>query len=86
VDERFQEPQIMICLICRHAKMVEGMTSIIFERGKIQFGVSNVPAYICTSCGDAYVEADVAVKLLRDAEEISRAGIRDVIREFELGS
>ena len=75
----------MICLICRRAKTVEGLTSITFERGELQFGVSHVPAWICPSCGETYLEEDVAVKLLQDAEEISEAGMRDVLREFKLG-
>jgi YgiT-type zinc finger domain-containing protein len=75
----------MICLICRHAEIVEGVTSITFERGGTQFGVNHVPARICPRCGEAYVDEDVAVKLLLEAEEISEAGIRDVILEFNLG-
>jgi YgiT-type zinc finger domain-containing protein len=75
----------MICLICRQAEIVAGLTSITFERGEMKFVVNHVPAHICPSCGEAYVAEEVAVQLLRDAEEISAAGILDAIREYKLG-
>ena len=47
--------------------------------------VNNVPARICPSCGEAYVEEDVAAQLLREAEEMSQVGTLDVVREYKLG-
>jgi YgiT-type zinc finger domain-containing protein len=70
----------LICLICRQAEIVDGLTSITFERREMKIRVDNVPAYMCPSCGEAYVEEDVAVQLFRNAEEMSRAGkLNDVI-------
>lgn len=53
---------------------MDGLTSIHFERGEMRLVVKNVPARICPSCGEAYVEEDVAVRLLRNAEAMSAAG------------
>lgn len=72
----------MICLICRQAETVDGLTSVTFERGEMKLIVNNVPARVCPSCGEAYVDEHVAVKLLQDAEEISKAGMNNVIREY----
>ena len=69
----------MICLICRQAETVEGLTSVNFERGEMRLFIKNVPARVCPSCGEAYVEEEVAVQLLREAEEMSKAGKDDVI-------
>jgi YgiT-type zinc finger domain-containing protein len=60
----------MLCLICRQAETVDGLASVTFERGEMRFTVKDVPARVCPSCGEAYVEEDVAAQLLRDAEEI----------------
>ena len=67
----------MICLICRQAEIVDGLTSVTFERGEMRLVVKDVPARVCPSCGEAYVEEDVAVWLLREAEEMSVAGGMD---------
>jgi YgiT-type zinc finger domain-containing protein len=58
----------MICLICRQAETLDGLTSVHFERGEMRLVVNHVPARLCPSCGEAYVEEQVAVRLLREAE------------------
>ena len=72
----------MICLICRQADTFDGLTSIHFERGEMRLVVKNVPARVCPGCGEAYVDEEVAVRLLHDAEEMSRAGISDDVIEY----
>lgn len=68
----------MLCLICRQAETVDGLTSVHFECGEMRFFVKDVPARVCPSCGEAYVEEQVAVSLLRGVEEMSAAGEMDV--------
>ena len=67
----------MICLICRQAEIVDGLTTVHFERDEMRLVVNNVPAQICPSCGEAYVTEEVTVQLLRQAEIMSEDGIRD---------
>jgi len=73
----------MICLICEQAELVSGFTSIKFERGEMRFVVNNAPARICPSCGEAYVTKDVAVQLLRAADEMTSLGMVDVVHEYK---
>ena len=72
----------MNCLLCRQAETVDGLTSVRFERGEMRLVVNNVPARVCPSCGEAYVEEGVAVRLLQDADEVLEAGMLDVIQEY----
>ena len=72
----------MKCLICRQAEIVDGLTSVTFERGEMRLVVNHVPARICPSCGEAFVDEDVAVRLLRSAEAMSEAGALDDVLEF----
>ena len=67
----------MICLLCRQAEIVAGLTSMVFVRDEMKLIVNEVPARICPHCGEAYVEEDIAVRLLQDAEEVSRAGVME---------
>jgi YgiT-type zinc finger domain-containing protein len=73
----------MICLICRQAETANGLTSVHFERGEIRLVVNNVPAQVCPSCGEAYVEEQVAVSLLRDADAMSAAGEGNAVIEYK---
>ena len=72
----------MICLICRQAEVVNGFTSIKFERGETHLVINNVPARVCPGCGEAYVAEDVTTQLLRVAQEMSRTGMSAGMYEF----
>lgn len=72
----------MICLICRQAEIVEGITSIIFQRGEMCSEIRNVPAYVCPSCAEAYVEEAVAARLLQSAQKIYESGSLEAGVEF----
>jgi YgiT-type zinc finger domain-containing protein len=72
----------MICLICRDAETIDGLTSVTFERGEMKLVINNVPARVCPNCGEAYVEEDDAVQLLNRAEAKYQAGILDSALDF----
>jgi YgiT-type zinc finger domain-containing protein len=73
----------MICLICREAGVQDGVTSIAFERGEMSFVVRNVPARVCSHCGEAYVDEIVAVRLLRGAEMLAHGEIYESSIEYD---
>jgi len=62
---------------------VDGLTTIHFERGEMRLVVNHVPALVCPSCGEAYVDEDVALRLLRDAEALSVAGELNGVVEYD---
>lgn len=72
----------MKCLICSQAETISGLTSIPFERGEFRLMINNVPALICPSCGEAYMDEDVTIQLLQSAEKIFNEGEREVILEY----
>lgn len=72
----------MICLICRQAETLDGSTIITFERGEFKLIVNSVPARVCPSCGEAYMDQAVAEQLLRIAGQRSEAGILDSQCEY----
>ena len=75
----------MNCPICRQAKIVDGLTSVMLERGEMRQVVNNVPARVCPKCREAYVDSETAVQLLRGAEEVLQTGMRaDVIEYHDL--
>jgi YgiT-type zinc finger domain-containing protein len=82
MEKRFQDSEIMICLICRQANLVDGQTSVSFERGEISLIVNHVPAWTCPSCGEAFVYEGIALQLLQEAEKLSGAGIHQLAYEY----
>jgi YgiT-type zinc finger domain-containing protein len=84
MDEGFQEPQSMNCLICRRADLIDGLTLVQFERGEMKYVINYVPARVCPSCGEAYVEEVVAEALLRRAAQISETGVLESVTEYDI--
>jgi len=72
----------MQCLICRQAEIVDGLKSVTFEREEFRLLINNVPAQICPNCAEAYVEEDVAMRLLNEVEDVFAQGMMDVVCEF----
>ena len=72
----------MNCLICRQAEIVDGFTSITFEREEFRLLIHNVPAQICHNCGEAIVNEETATRLLIKAEAVIREGVLEDIRDY----
>jgi YgiT-type zinc finger domain-containing protein len=72
----------MICLICRQADLVDGPTSAEFKRGEARFTVTSIPARVCPNCGDALVDENVALQLLKAVEDLVQSGHLEGIREY----
>jgi YgiT-type zinc finger domain-containing protein len=73
----------MICLICRQSNLVEGLTSIPFERDEFRLLIRDVPAWVCPNCGEAVVEEQVATQLIRQAEDQFAEGIREAVCGYQ---
>ncbi len=74
----------MKCLICRQADLMEGFTSIYFEREEFRILIRSVPAQICPHCGEAVVDEKTAIQLLNRAEEAVNQGMMDVACEYSM--
>lgn len=72
----------MICLICRQAEIVDGLTFVTFERDEFRLIVNGIPARVCPSCGEAYVDEAIATRLLNIARQKHEAGIVDSQSEY----
>ena len=72
----------MICLICRQAELIDGFTSIPFERDEFRLLIKNVPAQVCPNCGEAIVDEDVAMQLIGKAQDAHAEGLIEDIRDY----
>lgn len=72
----------MICVICRQAEPVDGLTPVTFERGDFRLLITNVPARLCPRCGEAYVDEEITEQLLQIASLKLEAGVSPAQCEF----
>ena len=72
----------MNCLVCRQNEIVDGLTVVVLERGEFKLSIHGVPARICLRCGDAYVDANIAIQLLSRAQKRYEAGLLETQAEY----
>jgi YgiT-type zinc finger domain-containing protein len=53
------------CVICKQGETVPGVTSMLFEENGSTIVVKGIPADVCDTCGESYLDADVTRRLLQ---------------------
>ena len=72
----------MRCVVCKHGETRPGVTTMVLQRGGATVVISDVPARVCSNCGEEYVDERVAESVLAAAEASARAGVRVEIRDY----
>jgi YgiT-type zinc finger domain-containing protein len=72
----------MTCVICKHGDIVPGTTTVTLERGATTLVVKGVPAGVCQSCGEEYLDEATTSELLAAAATAERTGVQVEIRQF----
>lgn len=72
----------MKCPICREGETRPGTATLVLERDAITMVVRPLPAEVCESCGEEYVDEAAAAAALEHAETAARKGVMVEVREF----
>jgi len=72
----------MNCVICKHGILVAGYTTLTLERSGMLVVFKDVPARVCDTCGEAYVDEAVSGDLLGAAERAVQAGVEVDVRHY----
>lgn len=73
----------MKCVICKHGETQPGTTTVTLERGATTLVFKQVPAQVCTNCGEAYIDENHTVRLLTAAEAAVKAGVQVEVRGYD---
>jgi YgiT-type zinc finger domain-containing protein len=60
-----------------------GRTTVTVERDGTTIVVRNVPAEVCETCAEDYLDAAVASSLETVLQEASRSGVQFEVREYK---
>jgi YgiT-type zinc finger domain-containing protein len=64
--------EIMKCVVCKNGETKKGTTTVTFDRDGITLVVKEVPAQVCTNCGEDYVDGTVTREILSLAELLTK--------------
>lgn len=77
-----KEENKMKCVVCKHGETRAGKATVTLERGNATLIVKDVPAEVCTNCGEEYVDEQITARLLKTAEEAVKAGVKVDVRDY----
>ena len=72
----------MNCVICKQGQTSPGKASVALERGNLTLVFKSVPADVCENCGEQYIDAATAARLLQEAERAAQAGVAVEVRTY----
>jgi YgiT-type zinc finger domain-containing protein len=72
----------MKCVICREGQTAPGQATVTLQRGESTIIFKNVPAQVCTNCGEYYLSESVTDQLLTRAEVAVQSGAELEILRF----
>jgi YgiT-type zinc finger domain-containing protein len=70
------------CVICRHGEIKPGSVTVTLERGTAILVVKGVPARVCRTCGEEYVDEATTQHLLDAVAAAEGAGVQVGVRQF----
>ncbi len=72
----------MKCVICKIGETGPGQVSVTLERNGTTLVLKNVPAEVCSNCGEQYLDEVTTSKLLKQGEQAAHAGVEVEVRPY----
>ena len=72
----------MKCVLCKQGETALGVVTVTLQRDNAVIIIKDVPADICTNCGEYYLSEDITRTVLKLAEESIKKGVEVEIVRF----
>ncbi len=72
----------MQCVICKHGQTRSAHVTVTLERNGTTLVFKGVPAAVCATCAEQYIDEPTTQRLLLEAERAAQAGVEVEIRSF----
>lgn len=70
------------CPMCPAGTLRNGTTTLTLERSGATIVVKAVPADVCDTCGEAFIDEDVSAHVYEQAEAAIEAGDEVAVRQY----
>jgi YgiT-type zinc finger domain-containing protein len=73
VDGWFQKEEVaMKCVICKQGQTAPGFVTVTLERADTVLVIKDVPAEVCTQCGEYYLDDATTQRIMTLGEDAVR--------------
>jgi YgiT-type zinc finger domain-containing protein len=73
----------MMCVICQYGETEPGTTTVALTRDDTTIVICDVPAHICTICGEEHVDAATGRRHSQNAEQPVSEGVQVDVRRYK---
>jgi YgiT-type zinc finger domain-containing protein len=71
----------MQCVICKTGEVTNGKTTVTLQRGETTVVIKDVPAQVCSQCGEYYLSEEMAGEVMAMAEAaVSKGAEVEILR------
>lgn len=72
----------MQCIICKQGSTEQGRVTVTLERDHCIIIIKNVPAQVCSNCGEYYLSDTVTEQVLQRAEMAIHPGVEVEVLQY----
>jgi len=72
----------MKCVICKTGETKPGKATVTLNRNGSTVVFKDVPAEICTTCGEDYTDQEVTERLLQLSRETAQTGVEVAVHHY----
>ena len=72
----------MKCVVCKYGETQEGTTTVTLTKKETVVVVKRVPAQVCSTCGEEYVDQETAAHLSAIMDSATKDGVQVYVRQY----
>ena len=72
----------MKCIVCKKGSTEPGTTTVSIDKGATIVVIRDVPAAICSTCGEEYIDADTIKDIEKIVDSAQKAGLNIAVQHF----
>jgi YgiT-type zinc finger domain-containing protein len=73
----------MTCIVCKKGVTQPGKATVTIDKAQTVVVIRDIPAQVCTTCGEEYIDADTMRHLEKLVAVAQKAGLNIAVQQFK---
>ena len=73
----------MKCIVCKNGSTEPGTVTVTVDKRTTVVVIRDVPAAVCTTCGEEYIDADTMREIEKLVKSAQKAGMNVAVQQFK---
>ena len=73
----------MKCIVCKNGSTEPGTVTVTVDKRTTVVVIRDVPAAVCTTCGEEYIDADTMKEIEKLVKSAQKAGMNVAVQQFK---